>query len=150
MKLWFACLLLVALNIGTWGCLINNEASVQRWQRRVATVDMLIEWNEEVIRANDYAQNCYESVRMLATENGLLCERDAATTKVVATFEEENLKLKSSLDDAVGRLQEQETTINELIEENENLKWKINVIETSRNPLSRSVGRVTALLTFLF
>jgi hypothetical protein len=154
MRLWFACLLLVALNFGTWFCLANNEASVQRWQRRVATADAVIAWNEEIAFANEYAQNCYEAVRMLATENGLLCEREAATVKTIAAFEEESLKLKSSLDDAVDRLQKQEKTINDLIEENENLTWKIEVLESNKKASiglnTRAAGAAVTLLHFLF
>lgn len=156
MRLWFVCLLLVALNVGTWGCMLNNEASVQRWQRRVDAAEAVIAWNEEVAYANEYAQNCYEAVRMLATENGLLCEREAATVKVITTYEEENLKLKSSLDDAVDRLQKQEKTINDLIEENENLSWKIEVLESNKKPADkigwdvRAAGAAMTALTFLF
>ena len=87
------------------------------------------ELNRKVRYANEYSESIAEAVRMLALENGILCERDKAATEVVVQYEEESRRLKMSLTEACKRLEEQSVQINELTDEIEDLRWQVVTLE---------------------
>jgi chromosome segregation ATPase len=68
-------------------------------------------------------------IEVLATENSLLCERDIASSKIVAEFEDENRRLLSVVSESIERLQEQEAEINALHDQNDSLNYKVRTLE---------------------
>ena len=88
-------------------------------------------------------------VKSLSHENTLLCERDAKTLQVVAEFEDENRRLKCSLSDAVTRLEDQQTEINSLIDQNSDLRYKVEVLEKALDaphPAVKSLSHENTIL----
>jgi len=125
----FCILALLAMNITMAVGVANTEWCAARWAERVSSYEEVRQLNRELYVSNQYSSHLVEGVRMLAVENGLLCERDIAAAKVVMQYEEENRRLKTSLGDACKRLEEQIDQINTLMDEVENLRWQIKVLE---------------------
>jgi hypothetical protein len=107
----------------------DAESQHARWQARIDVVQEMHDLNRDVRDSQIYAASLYEAVRMLANENGILCEREKAVTEVVMGLEQENLRLSVSLDEAVDRLQEDAEQINELIDSNNRLRYQLEVLE---------------------
>ena len=93
---------------------------------KAETITCLDERAEQVERCNLDLLNVIKS---LSHENTLMCERDEKTFQVVREFEEENIRLKCSLADAVKKLTDQQEEINSLIDQNYDLKYKVGVLE---------------------
>lgn len=127
--LGFCVLVLIAMNVVMCINVANTEVCADRWNDRVTSFQQVRELNMEILRAHEYSESLIESVRMLALENGLLCERNKAATEVVIQFEGENHRLKVSLSDACKRLEEQLEQINKLIDEVEALTWQVRAWE---------------------
>lgn len=127
--LTFICLLLVGCCVGIGMMAADTEMHAARWSRHIESAQFMEDVNEDIAQAHIYSERCLEAVRMLANENGLLCERESKLTIVVAQMEEENRALKASLSDAVGRLENQNKQINELIDQNQRLIWQIQQLE---------------------
>lgn len=125
----FICFVLVGICVGTTYNAMDVESRAARWQEYAESNAFLEEQNEKLLEANMYSQRLMEAVRMLANENGLLCEREAKMVQIVAEFEEENRRLKCSLNEAVERLQEQQDEMNKLYETIERLRYKVEVLE---------------------
>lgn len=125
----FVCFLLIGICVGTSYIAIDTEARAVRWRQNAESTEYIQELNCQILQANDYSQRLMEAVRMLANENGILCERDAAMVKVVAEYEEENARLKASLKEAVTTMQSQQQELNALYEQVERLKYKVQVLE---------------------
>jgi len=128
--LYMACVVaLIAMNIIMAVSVANTDVCAARWTARVNSFQQARELNQELLLAHEYSENLIESVRMLALENGILCERDKAATEVVVQYEEESRRLKMSLNEACKRLEEQTVQINELTDESERLGWQIEILE---------------------
>ena len=108
---------------------IRTEVFVHAWQDRVASVDFRQSEVNKLAVAQEYGRTAMSSCRMLAVENGLLCERDAKMTKYVAAMEEENTKLKASLAESVEHLQALIKDNNGLHDEVNQLGYKIQCLE---------------------
>ena len=80
---------------------------------------------------------------MLVVENGILCERELKMTQAFSQLEEENRALKISLSESVKNLNEQSETINELIEENEKLKWRVGLLERQVDVLEKALKQAS-------
>jgi biopolymer transport protein ExbB/TolQ len=120
---------LIGMNVIMGMSVATVEVCAERWSKRVTSHNQVQELNREVRYANEYSQGLADAVRMLALENGLLCERDKAAAKVVVHYEEESRRLKMSLAEACKRLEEQVMQINELIDEVEGLRWQVGTLE---------------------
>jgi len=129
----FCILALLAMNITMAVGVANTEWCAARWAERVSSYEEVRQLNRELYTANQYSSHLVEGVRMLAVENGLLCERDKAATEAVLQYEEENRRLKAALGDACKRLEEQVEQINTLLDEVENLRWQVGVLENALN-----------------
>jgi len=133
--LGFCCVLLIAM----CACLVviaaDAETQSARWQARVNVVQEMRELNQDITTSQVYSARLLEAVRMLAMENGLLCERELAITAVVMGLEEENLRLSVSLDESVARLQEDAEQINELIDANDRLRYQLQALERALEAL---------------
>jgi hypothetical protein len=125
----FCVVFLVTVNIVMAIGAANTEVCAARWADRVTSFQNVRELNQEILLAHEYSENLIESVRMLALENGILCERDKAATEVVVQYEEESRRLKMSLAEACKRLEEQIVQINELSDEVEGLRWQVETLE---------------------
>ncbi|MHC4302549.1 MAG: hypothetical protein ACYS7Y_35260 [Planctomycetota bacterium] len=125
----FICFLLIGICAGTSYYAVNTEAQAERWLRRTASYENVRQLNLEILRANEYSELLMSSVRMLANENGILCERDAASMLVVSEYEGENRRLALALDEACDRLQSQQEEIDDLIDENDDLRWRLETLE---------------------
>jgi chromosome segregation ATPase len=125
----FVCFLLIGVCVGTSYIAIDTETRAVRWKQNIESVEYIQDLNCQILQAHDYSERLLEAVRMLANENGILCERDAAMVKVVAEYEEENTRLKSSLKEAVTTMQSQQQELNALYEQVERLKYKVQVLE---------------------
>ena len=120
---------LIIMNVFMGMSVATVEVCAERWHKRVASYNQVQELNRKVLYANEYSQGLAEAVRMLALENGILCERDKAATEVVMQYEEESRRLKMSLAEACKRLEEQTVQINELTDEIEDLRWQVGTLE---------------------
>jgi len=127
--LGFICLLLIGLCVGLISIVGQTEMNAERWNRRVNAIEHVQELNRQVLQALDYSYISMEATKMLAVENGLLVERERKVVQAYSIIEEENRSLKNSLDEAVDRLEEQVEQINELIDENESLTWRVDTLE---------------------
>jgi len=130
------CLLLVGLVAGMAIFIGDNEMHAARWNNRVEKIEYMETLNQDLLRSQEYSFMLMEATRMLANENGILCERDAKTVQQVAVFDEENRLLKSSLVEATGKIEEMLVDLNELIDENEALRYKNKVLEQSLEVLT--------------
>ena len=135
------CFLLAALLAVMTAQLSCTDFQAAAWERRAESVDRLEDLNRDIVRSYNFSQLALEATRMLAVENGLLCEREAKLTQVVAGVEEENRSLKSSLDESVSRLQTQVEEINRLIDENTRLSWKVLCLESALEAVNRIVEK---------
>jgi hypothetical protein len=120
---------LLAMNVTMALNVANTEMCAERWNERVTSFEKVRELNLELLAAHRYSENLTESVRMLALENGILCERDKAATEVVVQYEEDSRRLRMSLAEACKRLEEQITQINDLTDEIEDLRWQVGTLE---------------------
>ncbi|MHC4121285.1 MAG: hypothetical protein ACYSWO_27740 [Planctomycetota bacterium] len=120
------CLLLIGICAGTTYVAIDTETRATRWEKNVES-----------------AENAYEVAR-LVNENGLLCERDAKNTEVVAAFDDENRRLKTSLVEACDRLEEQQEEIDDLVDENEQLSYQVDVLERAVENLESAIEAIEA------
>jgi predicted RNase H-like nuclease (RuvC/YqgF family) len=134
---YVGCILaLIAMNVVMGVSVATTEVCAERWTRRAASFQAVRELNTELLLAHEYSEGLAEAVRMLALENGLLCERNKAATEVVVQYEEESRRLKMSLGDACKRLEEQIEQINKLFDEVENLRWQVETLEAILNKVS--------------
>ncbi len=139
-KFYAGCIIaLIAMNVLMGMSVATVEVCAGRWSKRVDSLRQVQELNRKVLYANEYSQGLAEAVRMLALENGILCERDKAATEVVVQYEEESRKLKMSLGDACKRLEEQLGQINKLIDEVEDLTWQVGVLEDAFDKVTVNV-----------
>lgn len=138
----FLCLLLIGLTAAMGYYSFQTEMHAQRWTKQASALQRVEILNATIAKSHDLNQDMHEAIRMLVAENGLLCERDAKMTQVVAEFEAENRALKNSLAEAVDNLEDQRNQINNLIRENNNLKWKVSTLEEAieRIPEPKSEG----------
>ena len=131
-KFYAGCIMaLIAMNVIMGMSVATVEVCAGRWGNRVDSLRRVEDLNRKILYANEYSQGLAEAVRMLALENGILCERDKAATEVVVQYEEESRRLKMSLGDACKRLEEQNVQINELIDKVEELRWQVGVLENA-------------------
>jgi len=133
-------LLLIGIIVILGTIALDTEARATRWERRVAKVQCLEQLNRDILRSQEYSSNLLESVRMLANENGILCEREAAHLQVIAGVEEENTRLGVSLDESIVRLQEYEEQVNDLIDEAERSAWRISQLEETIETLEDALA----------
>ena len=105
------------------------ESQVYRWNSSVTRAEHIEDIINKVRDAQEYSSSLLEATRMLANENGILCERDARAVRVVRMFEEENQKLKVSLNESVDRLVAQQQEIEDLYNEKYLLEYKIQSLE---------------------
>jgi chromosome segregation ATPase len=101
----------------------------QHSKQQVAKVEAIADLGDRAEQAEKYSLDLLDVIKSLSYENTLLCERDAKTLQVVAEFEDENRRLKCSLSDAVTRLEDQQTEINSLIDQTDDLRYKVEVLE---------------------
>jgi hypothetical protein len=125
----FSVLALIGLNIGMAFNVANTEICAERWNDRVNAIEHVRGLNLEILKAHAYSESLIESVRMLALENGLLCERNKAAAEVAVQYEEESRRLKMSLAEACKRLEKQIQQINKLVDEVERLTWQVETLE---------------------
>lgn len=144
------CLLLVGLLACSVIFIGANEMHAERWNNRVKKIEYMETLNRQLLQSQEYSYMLMEATRMLASENGLLCERDAKTVQQVSVFDEENRLLKSSLSEATGKLEEMLAELNSLIDENAALRYKNKVLEQALEKVtsdraSRDLGDEVAM-----
>lgn len=127
--LGFACLLLLGICAGLAHFTVQTEMHAERWAQRAAAIEHVESLNQDLLLAQEYSQTALEATKMLALENGLLCEREAKVSEAYSIIEQENRSLKASLSESVERLEDQIKQINSLMEENGTLKWKVSTLE---------------------
>ena len=142
----FICFALIGICVGTTYIAVDVETRAARWQAYHESNQFLEKQNEKLLEANMYSQRLMEAVRMLANENGLLCEREAKMVQIVAEFEEENRRLKASLNEAVDMLQEQQDEMNRLHETIERLRYKVKVLENALESKKGSIDKTTDVI----
>ena len=127
---YVGCILaLIGMNVIMGMSVATVEVCAERWSKRVNSFQQVRALNQELLLAHEYSETLAEAVRMLALENGLLCERNKAATEVVMQYEEESRRLKMSLAEACKRLEEQIVQINDLTDEVEDLRWQVETLE---------------------
>ena len=131
-------IMLLSVVAGGLYYIVDSEMMAERWEDKVKSVEYVENINSQILQANLYSSQLMEAVRMLAVENGLLCERDAKMAQVVAAFEEENRALKASLMESVDQMEDQIEEINDLVSDNETLKWKVRTLESALNKVEKS------------
>lgn len=128
-------LLLLGMVAGLGYNAINIETRAMIWEARIESAEEVEDVNMEILKAHEYSDRCLEAVRMLANENGILCEREVKMVKYLQGVEEENARLKVSLKEAVSRLQEQIEEINNLHQNVFMLEYKVKTLEQALNAL---------------
>ena len=123
----------VATFLVTTGTLMvyRSEMAFINWQERVESVEQVEQVNMQILRAQEYNREVMSAVAMLATENGLLCEREQKTTLYVAGLDEENAKLKAALAESVENLEMQIEELNLLHNEVSRLRYKVQTLEAA-------------------
>lgn len=101
---------------------VKTEAYARLWKQRAYDA-VLTRYAQEQNKV------ALEAVRMLAVENGLLCEREAKATKFVLSMEEENIKLKGALAESVENMEALIKENNKLNNEIINLRYRIQCLE---------------------
>jgi chromosome segregation ATPase len=125
----FIIILLIMSNLFLAVYALDTERRADQWNRRVTAFEHVRQLNLEILRANERSELLAEAVRMLANENGILCERDKASMEVVAQYEEENRKLEASLYEACELIDEQQEEIDDYIDEIADLEEHIEALE---------------------
>jgi DNA repair ATPase RecN len=160
--------LLCALTIGLSAQLVYQDQQSAVWTDRATRADAIYKLNLQIQQAHNYSRSLVDAVRTLATENGLLCEREAKATQVLVEFEQENRNLKRSLAEAAkatqvlvefeqenrnlkrslaeacNRLDKQQDEINDLIDERDVLMYKLMVLEKALSLLPAEVKKKAA------
>jgi hypothetical protein len=126
-------LFLIVLCSGLMYEVLNHEATANRWTKRANQLDVFEARLQLVADAQEYSETCLDTTRMLAIENGILCERDARAIQYIALLDESNVKLKASLDEAVTRMQELIDENNDLFNANNRLLFKVQCLEKALN-----------------
>lgn len=140
--LGFLCVILAGLLIGSVIYIGDTQVHVNRWKAEVQTAANYREMAREFLVMKDYTTRLVEAVRMQASENGILCEREAKMVQVVSEFEAENRRLKESLKEAVERLQEQEEQINDLMDSNERYSYQVRSLERQVESLEKALEAI--------
>jgi len=142
------CLLLGCVAGFTYNTL-NIETQVRRWKSHVESAEALSNLNSKILDAHMFSKEVMEAVRMLANENGILCERELKMTQYVANVEEENERLKNALKEAVITLEGQRVEINQLHDELSKAYFRLEVLEkalklspTEANPAKQEIQKV--------
>lgn len=134
----FICVLLLSMSIGGIWHAVDTENRAARWERYTTSAKSMEEVNSKIAQSQEYSKHLLSVLGTMATENGVLCERDAQTMQVVREFEEANQKLKSSLSEAVARLEEMTEQVNDLMDENDSLYYKIGILERALEVIENS------------
>lgn len=108
---------------------VVTEATVARWETRVQSVEYLETTNLQIQQSQEYSQSLLEVISETTSQNLLMLGRQAKAQQVVFEFEEENHRLSCSLSDSVERLESQQVEINDLIDQNGRLSYKVDVLE---------------------
>jgi hypothetical protein len=133
----FLLLALIGFTVALAAQVIKSERYVQIWQNRVASLEHHEAQVAQITACQEYSGACLEATRMLAVENGLLCERDAKMTLYVAALQEENTKLKGVVAEGVEKMQEMLEENSELHREINNLSYKIRCLEQALEAASK-------------
>jgi small-conductance mechanosensitive channel len=123
--------------IGMSAQVVKTEMYVRVWESRVQSLDEMERQQHELAVSQEYGARAVEAVRMLAVENGLLCERDAKAQKYVLAMEEENAKLKAALNESVDKMVELLEENSNLHQEIINLSYKVRCLEQALEAASK-------------
>lgn len=121
--------ILIILLGGAVNYFLSTEAHVRRWEDKVQSAQRYREDMKAFTSMRMHTEKLSEAVRMLSSENGLLCEREHKMVKVVNEYEMENRRLKGSLKEAVENLQKQIEENNQLMEEVDRLRYRVDTLE---------------------
>lgn len=127
----------------------KTEHYVRVWQNRVASLEQREADIGYIETAQDYGRLAVESCRMLALENGLLCEREAKMTSVVAALQEENTKLKGAIAESVENMQAMLDENNDLHREINRLNFHVEVLENSLEKTQAALEAATEAIEVL-
>lgn len=140
--LGFTCVVLIVICAVLTSFVLETERHAARWSERTESVEVAERYNNKLLESARYSEKLMESVQVLASENMMLCERDAKMAQVVSQYKEENRRLKQSLTEAVNRLRKQNTEMNELHEHIDRLMYKIQVLEKALNDTACEENKV--------
>lgn len=115
---------------------VDTETRAARWQQRVNSAESIEATNLMILRSQDYSNLLMESLRVMANENGLLCERDAKAMDVMLALEEANAKLKAALAEATNLMQGQLAENDRLMEELDRAYYRIMLLERTVDSLT--------------
>jgi hypothetical protein len=125
----FVILFLSAISVGLIYDTVNIEYRVFKWEEHLQTAEAINDINTKILDAHIYSKDVLNMAQLLVEENSALLEREAKTVQYVTQLEEENLKLKNSLKEAVVTIGDQITQLNDLHEELEKCYFKIDLME---------------------
>jgi uncharacterized coiled-coil DUF342 family protein len=127
---------LLGFTIAMSAQVVKTEVYVRLWENRVESLEHHEELAANIQFAQQYGQEVLAVARQLATENGLMAERDHKMTLYVAALEEESNRQKASLCEAVEKIQSLMKENNELHDEVFNLSYKVRCLEQALEAVS--------------
>jgi predicted nuclease with TOPRIM domain len=104
----------------------------------VKDITAVEEVQEAITQCQEYATPLVRSVEALSKENGALLERELQAAKVVNGLLEESTRLKSSLKEAVIKLQELNAENNKALEEINRLEFKVQTLESALEAINKA------------
>jgi len=125
----FVTVLLLTIVACLSALLAHQEVYVAMWESNVQCAQTYAEHNRKLAIAQEYSFEAVAAARMLATENGILCERDAKMSEMISGFDEENMRLRASLAEAVDKMEAQRLEFEALLDEASHLRYKVAVLE---------------------
>jgi vacuolar-type H+-ATPase subunit I/STV1 len=143
------CFLLLGLTAGSVHFAMQTEMHAARWERRVQSVSTVERLNMQVARSREYSESCFELAKTLTKEYSRITDQQQSLYNTICEYDEENRSLKASLSESVKRLEAQEEQISDLIQENNNLIWKIETLEAALDRLNNQTDLMEVPCTLL-
>lgn len=104
------------------------------------------EVQDQITIAQEYSKPLSQSIQLLALENSEMLEREKAAAAVVGGIQEESIRLKASLKEAVDKLAELNNVNNDLQVEIEMLNEQLRVLKDALKAIQAAQNNNTVVV----